>query len=83
MYRRYGNSKSGVTAYRIEKEAIDVVFTDMVYRYSYKAPGKTHVEKMKKLAQEGIGLSTYISQKIRNDYEGKHPLGKKRQSKNT
>lgn len=74
MYEKYENSNSGVTAYRIEKEAIDVVFNDVIYRYSYKSTGKAHVENMKKLACRGSGLSTYISRNIRENYENKYPV---------
>ena len=73
-FKKYDNSNSGVTAYEIEKDAINVAFDDMVYRYSHKKPGKSHVENMKKLARRGNGLSTYISQNIKDDYEDKYPI---------
>lgn len=73
-FKKYENSSSGVTAYEIEKEAINVAFNDTVYRYSYKKPGKSHVEQMKKLARRGRGLSTYISRNIKENYEDKRPI---------
>jgi hypothetical protein len=73
-FKKYKNTESGVTAYEIGKDCIRVVFSDMIYLYSYKTPGKQHVEKMKELARQGNGLSTYISQNIREQYEDKHPL---------
>jgi hypothetical protein len=66
------SGKSGVFLYEIGKDYILVRFTgsDAVYKYSYKRPGKKHVEMMKKLAEKGEGLSTYISQFVREEYEG-------------
>ena len=73
-FRKYKNTESGVTAYEIEKDRIKVIFGDMIYVYSIKIPGKKHIEKMKELAREGSGLSTYISQNIKEQYEEKYPL---------
>ena len=70
----YGNSAgdSGVRAYEIARESIKVKFlSGETYLYSYKRPGKVHVEKMKSLAEKGKGLSTYISQYVRDNYESK------------
>lgn len=64
------NGDSGVTGYQVEKDAILVRFVEgKVYKYSYASTGRTHVEHMKKLAAEGEGLSTYISQHVRDQYE--------------
>lgn len=66
------NGNSGVTAYQIQEEGIYVRFqNDVTYYYSYAAPGKEHVEKMKELAEQGKGLSTYISQKVRGNFDHK------------
>ncbi len=71
--KRYKNrsGKSGVFLYEIGKDYILVRFVGsaVVYRYSYKRPGKKDVEMMKKLAEEGEGLSTYISQFVREEFE--------------
>ena len=69
---RYKNLEghSGVTAYEAGPESISVQFTDdRVYLYTYKSAGKRIIEKMKGLAEAGKGLSTYISQKVRDKYE--------------
>jgi hypothetical protein len=64
--------KSGVAAYQIRKDAILIRFiSDGTYLYNYERPGKKHVEKMKKLAEAGEGLSTYISQHVRENYAEK------------
>jgi hypothetical protein len=41
------------------------------YDYDYRHPGREHVETMKRLAEEGRGLSTYISQHVRKNYARK------------
>ncbi|HVR82541.1 MAG TPA: hypothetical protein VHF02_10740 [Luteimonas sp.] len=68
---RYPNlgGQSGVVAYAARRNAIAVEFTDgKVYLYSYEVPGRHHVERMKSLADEGIGLSTYISRHVGNRF---------------
>ncbi len=72
--KRYRNldGHSGVVAYAIADDAIDVKFTGGdVYRYSYRTPGPAHVEAMKALALAGRGLSTYIARHVREDYDSK------------
>jgi hypothetical protein len=55
---------SGVTHYSIGKDFIKVKFKESseVYVYNYLLNSKEHIENMKRLAIEGLGLSTYISQ---------------------
>lgn len=61
---------SGVTAYIIGTESISVEFNnDVIYLYTYESAGKRTIEKMKKLATEGKGLSTYISQHVKDKFE--------------
>jgi hypothetical protein len=62
--------ESGVSAYETGADYIIVEFIGGdTYRYTYHSAGKRAIEMMKKLAVEGKGLSTYISQKIRQRYE--------------
>lgn len=71
---RYKNlsGSSGVRSYEIGDDYIVVRFVNAdAYHYSYKRPGKLFVERMKKLAAAGKGLSTYISQRVRERYEKK------------
>ena len=64
---KQGNS--GVVAFEVRGEAIHVKFMDgTIYVYNTKKPGKQHVQKMIRLAREGKGLSTYISQVVRERY---------------
>ena len=71
---RYKNLEghSGVTAYESGTDSIAVEFGhETVYLYTYKSAGSAIIEQMKKLAQKGKGLSTYISQKVKDKYERK------------
>ena len=63
---------SGVTAYEENSDSISIEFNhEAVYLYTYSSAGKRAIEKMKKLAGAGKGLSTYISQHIQDKYESK------------
>ena len=61
---------SGVFEYEAGSEYIKIRFSGgrKLYVYDYTAPGRSHVEKMKQLAVEGRGLSTYISQMVKKSY---------------
>jgi len=66
------NGNSGISHYEIGQDYIGVRFrlSHHVYLYKSKRVGKHHVERMKTLAQQGRGLSTYISQhpEVRDGY---------------
>lgn len=64
---------SGVIAYEIGSDFIKVKFqkNNCVYLYNYQIPGARHVEAMKKKAINGIGLATYISRNVGEDYFSK------------
>lgn len=67
------NGNSGVIAYKINAKSVEVKFIDgTVYVYDYETTGKGNIEKMKKLATNGKGLSTFISTKIKNRFASKH-----------
>lgn len=57
---RSGNSN--VKYYQISQDSITIIFncSRERYTYSYRSAGSHHVEKMKKLAINGIGLNSYI-----------------------
>ncbi len=64
--------QSGVEAFEIRDESIVVKFKrDGKYLYNYQVPGKQHVEKMKRLATAGRGLSTYISRNVQKKFARK------------
>ena len=69
---------SGVVAYALGGDWIDVVFEDRaaIYRYSDKKPGRAHVMRMTALAQQGEGLATYKNQHVRTNYESKRVLAR-------
>jgi hypothetical protein len=67
-YLRLGGD-SGVVAYAIHPQSIDVEFVDgRVYTYSYASADRERIEQMKLLAKAGKGLSTYISKYVHADY---------------
>jgi hypothetical protein len=72
---KYGKSgvSQGVSHYEIHDTYIKIKFnySDIVYKYSYRNPGRVHVEKMKQLALQNEKLTTYISQNVQKDYESK------------
>ncbi len=62
---RYGNlsGDSGVVGYEIRRGEIVVAFiNDGKYRYTKASAGAHHIASMQRLARNGRGLSTYISQ---------------------
>ena len=44
---------------------------DGSYEYNDSRPGRDHVEAMKRLAEEGRGLATYINRHVRENYSRK------------
>jgi DhnA family fructose-bisphosphate aldolase class Ia len=71
--KRYANKQgtSGVVAYEIGADFIRLKFreSEETYSYSYTSAGKANVEKMKKLAAAGQGLSTFVTRKVRDKFE--------------
>jgi hypothetical protein len=68
----YHGGHSGVAAYNTGPNFIIVQFVSGDrYLYNYAAPGRKHVEAMKKLATRNEGLATYISQHVRDNYAAK------------
>jgi hypothetical protein len=76
--KRYGNSAgtSGVAFFDDGPDFLKVQFRDsdeFVYIYDHVVPGAADVARMKALAVAGRGLSTYISQHVRDRYRRKEP----------
>lgn len=67
---------AGVVSYEILGDAIILEFRDGRFRYLYDAvkPGAAHVDAMKRLALAGKGLTTYVSQHVRENYAARMPL---------
>ena len=71
LFHRYGNrsGRSGVLGYALVGNGIAVRFVDgAIYLYDRDCPGPAHVRRMKQLAREGAGLSTYISRRVGQRY---------------
>lgn len=64
------DNDSGVEAFEIKPDYIDVKFkgTAKVYRYSYASAGQDNVEKMKILAKNGEGLNSFIMKHVKFKY---------------
>jgi hypothetical protein len=58
------SGKSGINKYESGADFIIILFNSGgYYKYTYGSAGKGPVEHMKKLAEQGIGLHTFISTK--------------------
>ena len=69
-YRSRGNS--GINRYAIGSDYIVVEFkSEEAYLYNDSAPGRSQVETMKRLAEAGQGLATFISRKVGASYAEK------------
>ena len=63
---------SGVSRYSIGSDHIIIEFdAGAVYLYNYASAGKANIERMKALAVAGKGLSTFISQHVKDRYAEK------------
>lgn len=70
-YQNLGGN-SGVVAYEIGDDYIDVRFKDgMCYLYNYASTGAANVERMKNLAEQGHGLNSFISRSIKTNFASK------------
>lgn len=77
---RARNPSAGVLTYELlddewGREAIILEFADHKIRYLYNAdrPGPQHITAMRRLAQSGDGLTTYVNQHVRENYAAKLP----------
>lgn len=69
FYSNLGGNSS-VKAYEILPSSIKVQFNDgRWYSYSYNKAGITHVENMKRLASNGVGLCSYIQRNVKYLYD--------------
>jgi len=66
------NGESGVVAYDIGRRSITVEFrSGERYLYTDESAGADNITEMQRLATLGSGLSTYISQIVRERYAQK------------
>ena len=71
---RYKNrsNESGVVAYEIGRGSIIVKFIGgETYLYTDKSAGADSIAQMQQLAKDGVGLSTFISQRVHDRYATK------------
>ena len=68
VYQNLGGNSS-IHSFEIEHDSIIVQFdTGSKYLYNDLKPGAIHVQRMKALAKQGKGLSSYINKYVRNNY---------------
>lgn len=66
------NGESGVLAYELGPDWIAVKFAEgAVYRYDAERPGRSAVAEMKRMAEQGQGLSSYNSRVVQKNYAKK------------
>jgi hypothetical protein len=66
------SGNSGVRWYAIGPSFVYVWFEDgKGYEYNKSKPGNAHVDEMKRRAEEGRGLATYINQHVRDNFARK------------
>lgn len=71
IYRNLGGD-SGIESFETTATSIEVTFQDgSVYLYDYSNPGKSAVDEMKRLANNGEGLNEYINRHVRKNYSRK------------
>lgn len=65
------NNDSGIYGFEINTTCITIWFhgANRSYTYSYQSAGENRVEDMKRLAQEGDGLNSYIMRYAKKLYE--------------
>ena len=70
-YKNLGGD-SNVTGYEIGLDFILVEFgNSSVYEYTYSSAGQANIEQMKRLAEEGEGLNSFINRNVRKKYSRK------------
>jgi len=71
QFRRYKNlgGKSTVARYELAKDAVTIEFKDhSVYRYTNQSADPANIGEMKKLAEAGKGLGTFIEAKLKDRF---------------
>lgn len=62
MKKTYSDHRqsSGITHFAVYDTGITIHFGTKAYRYTHESAGREHVAAMKRLAEAGLGLGTYI-----------------------
>ena len=64
------SGKSGIYGYEVCEDFIDIYFKKgSQYKWTYDSAGQENVEEMKRLAQLGTGLNSFINNNCKDDYE--------------
>lgn len=69
-YKNLGGNSS-IQGYEFKPDGIEVYYSNGAYLYNFERPGQVHIENMKKLAEIGKGLNSYIQTHVRKNYARK------------
>jgi hypothetical protein len=68
----HANPDSGIVSYECGPDWIDVRFRSGArYKYTAASAGMHNIEQMQRLAEQGKGLSAYITQHVHDAYARK------------
>jgi hypothetical protein len=63
---------TGVVAFEYGPDSITIRFADgSLYLYTHESTGPAKITRMKRLAADGVGLTTFINQHVRQAYARK------------
>lgn len=63
------NHESGIRAFELGADSITVQFKDnSTYIYTSQLAGAAHLQAMKRLAENGAGLNSYINRNLSKKY---------------
>ncbi|MCG6169731.1 hypothetical protein [Leptospira sanjuanensis] len=66
------DNDSSISGYDIGPDSITIYFkSGGAYLYTYQSAGSSNIEQMKRLAQSGEGLNSYIMKFVKNNYARK------------
>jgi hypothetical protein len=66
LYPNHAANSSSILSFETGPDFIKIEFKNgLIYKFSHRTAGRTHVTKMKELAEDGRGLSNYIRTNMR------------------
>lgn len=71
LFRKYSKEEgTGVDKFYIARDGMIITFKSdkHYYTYNFEKPGEEHIKKMKGLAKNGKGLTSYINRYVRGNY---------------
>lgn len=72
------SGKSSILKHELGKDFINIIYSNLIYRYSYASAGKENIEAMKQLTTSGSGINRYILIHCYKLYEFKKKFQRKK-----